>query len=213
MGPVVHAVSPDVALAACAGLALCAALAGWLGVRAARRRRAVLDAELARARHEVDSLSRKVAELSDDVTRAARRTADQDREYVITSLGDGDPAPEPPAAQLVLGPSRAPVGKVLEDQLVEVLARQPVESTGRARAVQLVIRTVSVGHGLRRALSPDVLDRAAAEAHVARRRSRRQRRRQVRHARRLVRAHALSDEQSDESLPAESPRGRGRDVA
>ncbi len=208
MGPVVHAVSPDVALAACAGLALCAALAGWLGVRAARRRRALLDAELARARHEVDSLSRKVAELSDDVTRA-RRTADQDREYVITSLGDADAAPEPPAAQLVLGPSRAPVGKVLEDQLVEILGRQPVESAGRARAVQLVIRTVSVGHGLRRALSPDVLDRASAEAHVARRRSRRQRRRQVRHARRLVRAHALSDE----SLPAESPRGRGRDVA
>jgi hypothetical protein len=204
MGPAAQVVSLDVALAVCAGLVACVALAVGLLLRATRRRRAVLDAELARSRHEVESLSRRVAELSEDVVRA-RRTADQDREYVITSLSDGAPAaPSDRSDQLVLGPSRAPMGRILEDHLVGALARQPRGSAARAHAVQLVVRTVAAGHGLRRALSPDVLDRAAAEAHVARRRSRRERRRMVRQARRLVRA---------ESVSAQQPRGRGREVA
>ncbi len=205
MDPVAQVTSLDVALAACAGLVVCAALAAVLLLRAAGRRRAALDVELARSRHDVESLSRRVAELSDDVVRA-RRTADQDREYVITSLGDEAPAGPPAGDQVTLGPSRVPMGRILEDQLVGALARQPRGSGARATAVQLVVRTVAVGHGLRRALSPDVLDRAAAEAHVARRRSRRERRRQVRNARRLVRAQS----QSDRSQPPQQPN---RDVA
>jgi hypothetical protein len=79
------------------------------------------------------------------------------------------------------------VGRVLQEQLVGALARQQDVSRLRARAVDVVVRTVALGAGVRRALSPDVLDRAAAEAHVARRRSRRERRRELREARRVVR--------------------------
>jgi hypothetical protein len=192
MGPAEQVASPDVVLAACAGLVLCL-LGGLLLAHAARRRRAALDAELARSRTDVESLSRKVEELSDEVVRA-RHAAELDREYVITSLageGGADVPPQVGAPHLpVTSPVRPPVGQVLENQLVDALARRPQGSAARARAVDLVVRTVSVAHGLRRALSPDVLDRAAAEAHVARRRSRRQRRREVRQARRLVRGVA-----------------------
>jgi hypothetical protein len=199
MGPAAQVVSLDVVLAASAGLVLCAALAGFLAVRAARRRRAALDVELARSRQEVETLSRKVAELSDDVVRA-RRAADQDREYVITSLtGEGRTAEPLEPQRLLPAPHRVQVGRVLQDQLVEALARQPRGSALRDHAVQLVVRTVATGHGLRRALSPDVLDRAAAEAHVARRRSRRERRRQVRLARRLVRAESLAERSTSTS--------------
>lgn len=190
MGPATQVVSPGAALLACAGLAAFLLVAGWLLV-AVRRRRAALDAELARSRDEVVSLSRKVEELADEVVRA-RRSAEIDREYVITSLAGDQVVAAPPAGnaaeQLARGPARPPVGRLVEERLVDALSRTPQDSPVRVRAVELVVRAVSVGHGLRRALSPDVLDRAAAEAHVARRRSRRQRRREIRRARQLVRA-------------------------
>jgi hypothetical protein len=198
MGPAAQVVSSDVVLAACGALVLCLAASLWLLLRGVRGRRAVVVAELSRSRTEVESLHRKVEELADQVARA-RRDAERDREYVITSLaGDQDTRTSPPAGAMerpVLEPARPPVGQLIEDQLVGALARRPSSSPVRARAVELVVRTVSVGHGLRRALSPDVLDRAAAEAHVARRRSRRDRRRELRRARRLVRAASTSPAQ------------------
>jgi hypothetical protein len=115
--------------------------------------------------------------------------ADQDREYVITSLGDLDDGEHPAqVARLAAAPARPAVGMILEQQLVGALAKQRDQSLLRARAVDVVVRTVALGHGVRRALSPDVRDRAAAEAHVARRRSRRERKREEREARRLLRA-------------------------
>jgi hypothetical protein len=179
-----------VVLAACAVLAL--ALLAVLGIRAARRSRAVqerrerLDAELAGSRAEIATLTRRVEQLADEVVdarRAAQEVVHRPQEFVITSLGDAEPAE---VERLVL-PSR-PVGKVVEEQLVDTLARHRRGSALRTRAVDVAVRTVALGHGVRRALSPDVLDRAAAEAHVARRRSRRHRKREVREARRLLRA-------------------------
>jgi hypothetical protein len=145
-------------------------------LRATRDERERLDRELLTSRDEVAELSRRVAALSAEVTETR-----QDRDYVITSLAD-----EAPLLPYDEQRDRPSVGRVMEDQLVGVLARQD-GSRLRARAVGLVIRTVALGHGVRRALAPDVLDRAAAEAHVARRRSRRDRRRELREARRLVR--------------------------
>lgn len=186
MGPVVQVASPGVVLAVAALVGGAALLAAFVLARSAHRRRAALDAALARSRDEVESLGRRVEELSAEVVRA-RRAGELDREYVITSIVDDQAANQlAPGAAAAQEPNR-PLARDLEDQLVQALARQPRTSPLRARAVELVVRTVSLGHGVRRALSADVLDRAAAESHVARRRSRRDRRRQVRQARRLVR--------------------------
>ena len=77
----------------------------------------------------------------------------------------------------------------------------------RDRAVDLAVQGVALAHGVRRALNPETLDRAAAEAHVARRRSRRVRRAEVREARRLVR-HLRTSEG-----PVTIQAARARDVA
>ena len=186
MGPVVQLAAPGVTVVAACVVAVCAATVGLAALtRARRRRRAALDAALLRSREEVESLSRKVEELTQEVVRS-RRLAEQDREYVITSLGDGAAGSEERPASgrgLVPAPERPAVGELLEEQLVQALARQS-QTPARRRWVDLAVGTLALGHGVRRALSADVLDRAAAEAHVARRRSRRDRRRQVRHARR-----------------------------
>ena len=153
--------------------------------REEQARQSAAAAELARSRAEVEALSRRLEDVAaqlEHVRRDAARSRDRQPEYVITTLtanGESERLPEPP---------QRPVSDVLEDQLVDALARHREGSPLRSRVVDVVVRTVSLGHGVRRALSPDVLDRAAAEAHVARRRSRRERRREVREARRLVRA-------------------------
>jgi hypothetical protein len=133
----------------------------------------------------MSSLHQRVEELSDEVVEARAR-ADQDREYVITSLGDPDELALRPAGPAA--PARPQVGELLEQRLVAELARHRDGSALRTRAVDVVVKVVALGHGVRRALSPDVVDRAAAEAHVARRRSRRSRKREEREARRLLRA-------------------------
>jgi hypothetical protein len=170
---------------------LCTVAAGLVGlsvVRSGRARNRRQDAELTRARAEVDALHDRLDRLGDEVTRTRREAEDQrrhdleQREYVITSLAvTGNVPDELPAP-------RVPAGQVLEDQLVAALSRQQDRSPLRARAVDVAVRTVAVGHGVRRALRPEVLDRAAAESHVARRRSRRARKQELREARRLVRA-------------------------
>jgi TolA-binding protein len=169
-------------------LACAAAVAAVVVVRAGRASRRQQDAELARARAEVDSLHERLDQLSDEVVRS-RQEAEQQRrrdlehrEYVITSLAATGGTPEEPVL-----PRPAPV-QVLEEQLVAALARQQGRSPLRTRAVDVAVRTVALGHGVRRALTPANLDRAAAESHVTRRRSRRARKQELRQARRLVRA-------------------------
>jgi hypothetical protein len=205
MGPVVHAVSSGVVVAAAAGCGLLVAalvasmLAARRSARRSAQRRSTLDAELARSRDEVQLLCRKVDELSDDVARA-RRAAEQDREYVITSLGGERESGGPFTQDLALPSSRPALGKQVEDRLVAALSRQSTTSPVRVRAVAAAVRVVAVAHGVRRAMAPDVLDRAAAEAHVARRRSRRDRRRQERQARRLVRAVSTMERERDQDV-------------
>ncbi len=202
MGPVAQTAA--VAAAAAAAVVLLAvAVVVLRASRTTRAERERLDRELSTSRDEVAELSRRVAELSAEVVET-RRAAELDRDYVITSLGGSGSEPPGQAPLLPYGGQndRPSVGQVVEDQLVGVLARQH-GSRLRARGVALVVRTVALGHGVRRALSPDVLDRAAAEAHVARRRSRRERRRELREARRLVRSAGGPDQAA----------GRGEDAA
>jgi len=205
MDPV--ALTAALAAAAAAAVALMAvAVVVLRSTRTTRAERERLDRELSTSRDEVAELSRRVAELSAEVVET-RRVAEVDRDYVITSLG-GSGSESPGQAPLLPYDEqrdRPSVGQVVEDQLVGVLARQH-GSRLRARGVALAVRTLAIGHGVRRALSPDVLDRAAAEAHVARRRSRRERRRELREARRLVRGVRPTDE------PDQAP-GRREDAA
>lgn len=155
-------------------------------------RRERLEQELVRARVDVAELGRRVDDLSHEVV-AARATAElaaaPDREFVITSLGDspGDSLGDPEVALgqrrevTVRGPLSA-----LEDRLLEAVSRHHGTTSG-AVATRTLVRAAALGHGVRRALSADVLDRAAAEATVARRRSRRDRKRELRDARRVLR--------------------------
>jgi type II secretory pathway component PulM len=201
MGPLAHTGVVGVLLVVLAVLVavLLVVVPATLLVRSARARRARVTAQLEESRAEVALLGRRVEELSQEVLEARRlapersderapdRAQDRStvREYVITSLAAGaaGAAPRPVAT----GAEKVPLGRVLEDQLVGSLARQQDRSALRRQVVEAVVRTVSLGHGLRRALTPDNLDRAAAEAHVARRRSRRIRRRELKEARRLLR--------------------------
>ena len=200
MGPVAHAAPPGttlvvlaVSLLALVALVAAPAAMAVRGRRAARDRAArdaAKDEELRRSRQELEALSRKVDELS-EVTRTAR-AGEVDREYVITSLGQQEQLPGPvtpghpplPVRQA----SPRPLAAGVEDRLVEALAQAPRTSAVQVRGVELAVRVLSLAHGVRRALSADVLDRAAAEAQVARRRSRRDRRRELREARRVLAA-------------------------
>ncbi len=168
-----------------------------LTARAARARREELAAELARARADVEALGGRVAVLAEELEET-RRAAAADHEHVITSLagsglGGRDPAGSGAAEQpgsgvleaRLLSAHRPSRGRVIEGRLVDGLARSGSSASGRV--ADLFVRTLAVGHGVRRALAPEVLDRAAAESHVARRRSRRDRRKELRDARRLLR--------------------------
>lgn len=158
-----------------------AALVGTAAVRRSQARQEALDALLARSRAEVESLTAKVDQLSTEVE--ASRAVEQHREYVITSLPE-DGAGAVPALDAASAPSAA---RPLEDRLLEVLARGSATALPK-RAVEAVVSVVALGSGVRRALSAENLDRAAAEANVARRRSRRTRRQEVREARRVIRS-------------------------
>jgi hypothetical protein len=187
MGPVALTAALAAAVVAATALVVTVAL-----LRSARAERERLDRELLASRDQVAELGRRVTELSQEVGET-RRAAAADHDYVITTLGGGS-GERPPLLPYDGAADRPAVGRVLQDQLVGALARHQDGSRLRARAVDLAVRTVALGAGVRRALSPDVLDRAAAEAHVARRRSRRDRRRELREARRVVRGARLARE-------------------
>ena len=156
--------------------------------RAGRQR---LEQELAGARTDVAALGRRLDDLGHEVLEAretaeraaagsAQLAAHPGQDFVITSLGHPDPVPHSSGQVTV---RRAP--SVLEERLVQVAGRHGGSRPGAA-ATHLLVRAAALGHGVRRALSPDVLDRAAAEATVARRRSRRDRKRELREARRML---------------------------
>lgn len=156
-----------------------------VAVRRARRSRFRMEAELAESRREVEQLALEVNRLAAEMAAGRRRAVD-DHEYVITTLAEaaqvtGRPAQEQPGVG-------SPIAEVLEQQAVARLSQVDTTTRVGARIADAGVKAVALAHGLRRALSQDNLDRASAEAHVARRRSRRTRRQELREARRLLRA-------------------------
>ena len=170
------------------GALLVLAVPGLLGLRRTRVRaaaeRAALQDGLQRSQEQVEALSRRVEDLSDEVRTAQQATdlAAADREYVITTLHQATLSTDEPAQPLTHVPLH------VEERLVEGLGRIDRASLVGRRVVEAGVSVIATVHGVRRALQAEHLDRAAAEAHVARRRSRRQRRQELREAKRLLRA-------------------------
>lgn len=156
-------------------------------VRRGRRSRAEVEQQLAGAHDEVSRLAQQVDALAAEV-RATRRNAVDDREYVITTLAEATQVTGAAETRTVDGPSLASVADGLEELAVARLSQVDVGTRLGARVAGAGVKTLALGHGLRRALTRDNLDRASAEALVARRRSRRTRRQELREARRLIRA-------------------------
>lgn len=204
---------------------------------AERRAQARADEQIARLDAHVRELAADVARAR----AASTRRDGGARDYVITTLLEpDDERPEDRAASDVVrrrgdagraqaqglvvpdaagsasrtarttGAAQALAGAV-ETRVVTALARHQGVSSLRDRAVDLGVQGVALAHGVRRALSAETLDRAAAEAHVARRRARRVRRAEVREARRLVR-HLRTGDGGPVTVRAERPT-RDRDVA
>ncbi len=213
------------ALTAAATLGLTSLVLLVVVARRARRRRntrsdaraRAYEQQLARSQQQIDRLGARVEELSADVARAesVARTR-RPEQYVITTLtdvvaddagADASPRPSGEVAVPSAPPRRPQLGAALEGRIVGSLARHQGVSSLRDRAVDLAVQGVALAHGVRRALHPEALDRAAAEAHVARRRSRRVRRAEVREARRLVR-HLRTSEG-----PVTIQTARAQDVA
>lgn len=204
---------------------------------AERRAQARADEQIARLDARVSELSADVAEAR--AATARRDTVAQD--YVITTLLEPDDArpgaarvaaddavrrrgDDERSQDLAVAPSSGAFSRTartagpaqvlaaaVETHVVAALARQQGVSAIRDRAVDLGVQGVALAHGVRRALSAETLDRAAAEAHVARRRSRRVRRAEVREARRLVR-HLRSGDGGPVTVRAVRP-SRAQDVA
>ena len=164
-------------------VALVAVLVG--AARRARTSRRRVEEQLAGSRTEVAELAAQVTRLAAEVEAGRRRSA-EDHGYVITTLTEAAQVSGSAPAQ-GLGPSGTPLAEVLEQQAVSRLAQVDTSTRVGTRLAELGVKAVALTHGVRRALSQENLDRAAAEAHVARRRSRRTRRQELREARRLLR--------------------------
>ena len=181
---------PELVVVVAAGV-LAAVTVVALVRRGERSRRRQVDTELALARRQVEALEERLDEVSAEVAEARREATLErvgDREYLITTIGEVEQAdaPRESLARFTATTPPAP-GRHLEERLVEALVRQQDRSRLRGRTMGAAVKLAAVTHGVRRALRPEVRDRAAAEAYVARRRSRRARRQELREARRLLR--------------------------
>jgi hypothetical protein len=124
------------------------------------------DRELAEARAEAASLRGQVEEIERRLAAPAARPAAT--EYVITHLGEPEPEPSPPAIDRAL--------------FADLVLRESV------------LKAASLGHGLRRALSPEARNRIRFEMRREVKRSRKQRRLDVRAARREWAARQRDEE-------------------
>jgi hypothetical protein len=158
-----------------------------VSVRRGRRARAEVEQRLTDAREEVARLAQQVGTLAEEV-RAGRRSAVDDREYVITTLAEAAQVTGAAEPRPLETPTWSSVADELEEQAVTRLAQVDTSSRLGARVAGAGVKAIALGHGFRRALAQDNRDRASAEALVARRRSRRTRRQELREARRLIRA-------------------------
>lgn len=157
-------------------------------LQAARRRRS--RAEVATLLAEREQLQRRVAELT---RKAQALQADDGQEYVITRIGDD----RLPARR---DPDRERSGRRVPDQMVL-----------SAAFGEPLVKVLSFGHGVRRALSPESRNRIGFEMRREMRRSRKVRRREMRQAWRQMRAErAEGVSTSVAAQPAGPPERSGQ---
>lgn len=166
MNPLLVATAVLAAVAAVAVVGLVVAVTTSVS---GRRR---LEHELQVSRESAERLRARVEELSRAVDVPDPHHA-PDQEFVITSLGDVAPAP---AGE----DGRAPAG-----------LSGPAFASLAAR--ESLIRLVSLGHGVRRALSAESRNRIRFEVGREIRRARKDRRRELKEARRQLRAQSLQE--------------------
>ncbi len=170
--------NPALVVTLAAAVVVVAALVAVVVSLSGRRR---LQAQLDAARADVDALRSTVADLAATPPPPA---AEHEPEFVITSLPAGSvPRPDQPGT----------------DVAVPAAATAPV-SAGQFASVALgesLVRVVSLGHGVRRALSAENRNRIRFEMRREVKRSRRQRRRDVKEARRQLRTDPAPQRDED----------------
>ncbi len=149
------------------------------GVVLVRRERERTAAELARTRAEAADLRARVEALA-----AANRTAAEAQEFVITRLGE-----EPEEADLPAS-SDTPAQRIDGKLFVDLVARETV------------VRAAALGHGVRRALAPEVRNRIRFEMKREVKRSRKARKDEYRRVRDEIRAR-------ERAAQGHSPRTAG----
>ncbi len=152
-----------------------------LAVVLSGRRR--LGAELAAARADVDDLRSRVDGLTTAAGSPGAPAGDRHPEFVITSLTDQPAAEEQPSDALAV-PQPAPV-HLTAGQFATVALGESL------------VRVLSLGYGVRRALSAENRNRIRFEIRREVRRSRRQRRRDLKEAKRLLRTDQRSHVRQD----------------
>jgi hypothetical protein len=139
---------------AAAGVLALVALALGLGLLRARSR---TDRAVAAARAETEALRAQLVELEHRLAPPGPRPTET--EYLITHLGEADPAGAPPA-------------RVETALFADLVLRETV------------VKAVSLAHGVRRALDPEARNRIRFEMRRELKRARKQRRADNRQARR-----------------------------
>jgi len=161
-----------------AAVAVVLAVLATVALRASRRERRRLAAQVDAAHADVEALRERVAELSRRLA-GVRPAADarEAHEFVITSLPDGRLR-----GTLAAEDEPEPAGTPL--------------SAGQFASVALgesLVRVLSLGYGVRRALSAENRNRIRFEMRREVKRSRRQRRHDLKEAKRLLRADQRGD--------------------
>ncbi len=152
--------------------ALAVAVVGGLAVAVgAHRARGRLMRELAVSRQEIDALEQRL----DSLVRQVAPTPVAPQEFLITSAGVPDLAGT--ASREI---SHAPSPQSL-----------PPGAFASVALGESLVTLVSLGHGLRRALSPENRNRIAFEMRREVRRARKQRKRDLKEAKRHLRASSL----------------------
>ena len=154
--------------------------AGAVALRASRRERRRLAAQVESAHADVEALRARVEELSRELSSGTPGVTGPDaREFVITSLPDGTLRGTLAAA----------------DDEPATTTSTPL-SAGQFASVALgesLVRLLSLGYGVRRALTAESRNRIRFEMRREVKRSRRQRRRDLKEAKRHLRADQRAD--------------------